>query len=58
MKAITRELTGQELEAVTRELTGEEIEAVTGGLANPWLDWIADNFHFVKMEAKLEVIQC
>jgi hypothetical protein len=51
-------LTGEELEAVTRELTGEEIEAVTGGLANRWLDWIADNFHFVKMEAKPEVIQC
>jgi hypothetical protein len=39
-----------------RPLTNAELDAVTGGLANPWLDWIAEYFYFVKMDP--EVIQC
>ena len=27
-----------------RPLTNAELDAVAGGLANPWLDWIADYF--------------
>jgi hypothetical protein len=41
-----------------RLLTDVELDVVAGGLANPWLDWIADYFHFVKMEAHPEVIEC
>jgi hypothetical protein len=41
-----------------RPLTNVELDAVTGGLANAWLDWIADNFHLVKMEAHPTVIEC
>ena len=35
-----------------------ELDAVTGGLANAWLDWIADYFYLVKMEAHPTVIEC
>src|SRR6185369_328016 len=41
-----------------RPLTDVELDAVTGGLANAWLDWIADNFQLVKMEAQPTVIEC
>jgi hypothetical protein len=41
-----------------RPLSNTELDAVAGGLANPWLDWIADYFHYVKMDAVPEVIQC
>ena len=41
-----------------RLLTDVELDAVTGGLANAWLDWIADNFYLVKMEAHPTVIEC
>ena len=41
-----------------RPLTDVELDAVTGGLANAWLDWIADNFYLVKMEAHPTVIEC
>jgi hypothetical protein len=45
-------------EEAARPLTDVELDAVAGGLANPWLDWIADYFHFVKMEAHPTVIEC
>jgi hypothetical protein len=41
-----------------RPLTDVELDAVTGGLANAWLDWIADYFYLVKMEAHPTVIEC
>jgi hypothetical protein len=41
-----------------RPLTDVELDAVTGGLANAWLDWIADYFYLVKMEVHPTVIEC
>ena len=41
-----------------RPLTDVELDAVTGGLTNAWLDWIADYFYLVKMEAHPTVIEC
>jgi hypothetical protein len=53
-ESVMSEITNDE----ARPLTEVELDAVTGGLANAWLDWMADYFYLVKMEAHPTALGC